>query len=98
MPDPIFTKVVEVLGVSRAVESATGKAIFQVTFGEMVALSNPMRGFFPQPQGTMPPEKLGVNVLVLFFDASGSAPFRVGSRWTVNVTSSGEITVKPVSA
>ncbi len=80
--------------MTRAVEALSGNSIYQVTFGEMAELSDEMRQHFPQAVGSLPPKRIGSNVLVLFFSGDAAAPYKVGSRWRIEVGGSGEISVR----
>jgi hypothetical protein len=95
---PVFSKQVEVIAVNRAVEATTGDSIYQVVFGELVPLTPETRPHFPQPVGTLPPKKLGANVMVLFFNSRTAAPYRVGSKWVVEIAGDGAVSVRERAA
>jgi len=61
----------------------------------MTEFTDEMRPHFPQAVGSVPPRMIGANVLVLFFGSHAAAPYQVGSRWSIEVSDSGEIAVKP---
>ena len=91
----LFKKDVEIIATAMVIEALTGKSIYQVIFGEVTEVTDEMRPHFPQPVGTVPPKKINANVLVLFFDSEEPSPYRVGSKWTVEMGSDGAITAKP---
>lgn len=89
-------KRLEVISVQRAVESATGDSIINVAFGVLHEIDDDLRRYLPQQPGGMPPKKVGLNTLVLFFKFKDSAPYKVGTRWDLTVKPNGELSLKEV--
>ncbi|MCL2317650.1 MAG: hypothetical protein FWC44_01140 [Methanomassiliicoccaceae archaeon] len=81
------TTTVEVLGVSRATDGATGEELITVQFGKLNKEAK-------RPQNVPPgivyrqPASL---VLTLFFKFREAAPYKVGSKWSLNVSDDGAI-------
>ncbi len=90
----IFEKEVEVVLVSRATESATGDLIYQVTFGERVNIDGELRKSLQQLQNSKPPKEILPTILNVFISSDGPLPYRIGSRWRIEITDNGSITVK----
>ncbi len=92
---PRQSKTVEVLTVSRAVESNTGKTTFQVTFGVVGPVDDELRPFLPQMPGSRPPKEVGFNHVILFYPFAGTVPYRVGSRWQLAIRPDGALSLEP---
>jgi hypothetical protein len=92
----MMDKIVEVISVIRAVESATGESLFQIQFGQMVDVDDNLRKYIPQLVGSVPPKKQGLITLVLFADLKGTVPYKVGSKWRVSIGESGALSLKEV--
>lgn len=90
------SKTVEVMSVSRVTESATGKTIFLVQFGESVKATDELRKYLPNPPASMPPEAILVNVLILYFNSATVAPYKVGSKWRLDIEDNGAIKLNGV--
>lgn len=89
-------KIVEVLAVTRVTEGLTGNPIAQITFGELAEITPELRQFFPiQVGGGRPPKRVGMNQLQLFYWGQGQIPYKVGTKWKLRVSPSGEISLKP---
>jgi hypothetical protein len=87
-------EVVEVISVTRAIESSTGDSIYQVQFGHMVEVNEEMRKSIPQPVGAAPPKMQGSIALIIFGRFSGPVPYRVGSKWNMSIKESGALTLR----
>jgi hypothetical protein len=85
--------IVEVISVTRAIESSTGESVFQVQFGHMVEINEEMRKAIPQPIGSAPPKMQGTIALVIFAKFPGPVPYKVGSKWRLTIKESGVVTL-----
>lgn len=91
-----FTKIVEVTSISRATESSTGDSIFLVHFGEEVKVSPELQKHLSQPQSSMPPKKVYSNVMQVYFDFDGVAPYKIGSKWKLEIGLTGKLTLNEI--
>lgn len=90
------SRKVEVTGVSRATESHTGKQIFLVQFGEKVTVDEELQKYLPSPQGSKPAKTLFANIMQIFFDSDKAAPYKVGSKWDLEIAENGKVTLTEV--
>ena len=89
----LFEKDVEVIQVTRAIESATGDYIYQVTFGQIVEVDDELRRTVPTPANSKAPKKIAPTTLSIFIDASKPMPYKVGSKWKISITENGSMRV-----
>ena len=92
-----FKKKVEVTNMTRATENATGDSIFMVQFGEEVLIDEEIKKTLPAPTGSKFAKKLYSNVFVAYFSGFKVAPYKVGSKWEVEIKENGEILIKSAS-
>ncbi|SRR5579875_840787 len=90
----LYTKEVEVIQVTRAVEGHTGDSIFQVQFGEVIEVDEELRRFIPTTPFSKPQKFVYPNVLTLFVKSSEPLPYRVGSRWVIRVQRDGRMSLE----
>ncbi|MFH1256489.1 MAG: hypothetical protein V1494_04295 [Candidatus Diapherotrites archaeon] len=90
------TKTVEVMNVSRATEATTGENIYLVQFGELKDATPEIRKSIPTPPNTMPPKKVFENIMILYFNFGKVAPYKVGSKWRLEIADNGEIKLKEI--
>jgi len=85
-------ETIEVLSVARATDGITGKDITAVQFGRIDRNVKP--AFAPSgPFGTIgAPASLVLTLLFEFKD--GVAPYKVGSKWVLNVSENGAFTLE----
>jgi len=91
-----FTKIVEVTNVSRATESHSGNSIYLVMFGEEVKVDSELQKYISQSQNSKPPKTVFENVLQVYFDFDAVVPFKVGSKWELNINNDGKISLNPI--
>jgi hypothetical protein len=72
----LYTKEVEVIQVTRAVESHTGDSIFQVQFGEVVEVDEELRRFVPATPFSKPQRFVYPAVLTLFIKTAEPLPYK----------------------
>jgi hypothetical protein len=92
----LFEKDVEVIQVTRAIESVSGDYIYQVTFGQIVDVDEELRRTIPAPANSKAPKKIAPTTLTIFIDASKPIPYKVGSKWKISISDSGSIKVSAV--
>jgi hypothetical protein len=89
----LFEKDVEVIQVTRAIESVSGDYIYQVTFGQVVDVDDELRRTVPIPANSKAPKKIAPTTLSVFIDASKPMPYKVGSKWKISITENGSMRV-----
>jgi hypothetical protein len=88
---------VEVLSVGRAIETTTGAPIYQVAFGHIAELTEEVKNRIREGGGQVPPgAAVGANVLILWFPFDGVVPYRIGSRWNLEVGANGRVVLEEV--
>jgi hypothetical protein len=88
---------VEVLTLMKVTDIVTGATALQVNFGEMSPADPGMRERFTN-SGQQPPvgdEALHV-LLTILLPADGVSPYQIGSRWNLEYTPTGEVTLRRV--
>jgi hypothetical protein len=90
----LFEKKVEVISVVPATEGTTGEYIYQVTFGQVVEVDEELRRTIPAPANSKPPKKIATTTILIFFDASKTIPYKVGSKWNISIEDNGTIIVR----
>lgn len=90
----LYTKEVEVIQVTRAVEGHTGDSIFQVQFGAAIEVDDELRRFIPTTPFSKPQKLVYPNVLTLFIKSDQPLPYRVGSRWVIRVQTDGRLSLE----
>lgn len=93
-----FTKTVEVTTVSRATESHSGNSIYLVIFGEEVKVDSELEKYIPQSQNSKPPKVVFETVLQLYFNFDKVVPFKVGSKWRLQISDVGKIVLTPIKS
>lgn len=93
-----FTKIVEVTNVSRATESHSGNSIYLVMFGEEVKVDSELQKYMPQSQNSKPPKVVFENVAQLYFNFDNVVPFKVGSKWKLQISDTGKILLNPIKS
>lgn len=93
-----FTKIVEVTNVSRATESHSGNSIYLVMFGEEVKVDSELQKYMPQSQNSKPPKVVFENVVQLYFNFDKAVPFKVGSKWKLQILDTGKILLNPIKS
>ncbi len=96
VPNSVYTKKVEVIQVTRAVESHTGDSIFQVQFGEVVGVDQEFRKYLPSTPFSKPQKFVYPSALTLFMKSAGAIPYKVGSEWILRVQSDGKLSLEGV--
>jgi len=86
------SKTVEVLNVSRGVDGASGEPLFAVQFGNTLLTSDKRFDQYVQNGIPIP----AFNVLTLFFGFDGVAPYKVGTKWMINVDDDGSLKLTEV--
>jgi hypothetical protein len=85
--------VVEVLSVARATDGLTGEDVTAVQFG---IVSRAVKSNSPQVMGpfgaTGAPASLVLTLLFKF--KTGVAPYKVGSKWTIDVSETGSFVLE----
>jgi len=78
---------VEVLSVSRAVDGASGEELASIQFGKVDRNADTGQGtsLLPLPRS---PVSL---VLTLFFKFEEAVPYRVGTKWRLDISGDGSI-------
>ncbi len=92
----IIEKEVEVISITRAIESVTGNYIYQVTFGQIVGIDDELRKSIPIPPNSKPPKKIATNVFSIFIDSTNALPYKAGSKWKLKIGDSGNISVNKI--
>jgi hypothetical protein len=95
-PNLLYTKEVEVIQVTRAVESHTGESIFQVQFGEVIEVDEELRRFVPAAPFSKPQRFVYPAALTLFIKSEKPLPYKVGSRWVIRVQKDGRLSLEGV--
>jgi|ADurb_Met_01_Slu_FD_contig_111_111731_length_2317_multi_3_in_0_out_0_1 hypothetical protein len=90
----MFKDTVEVISIAPAFDGSTGKPTFQVQFGHLVNMSDEVRRSIPRPPGTAPPQKQPLIVMGVFADFEGEVPYKVGSKWSLEIKDDGTMTLK----
>jgi hypothetical protein len=86
---------IEVISVTRAMD-VWGEGLFLVQFGHMFKISEDMGKNIPRPPGQSAPKEQGSNVLVLYVNFDEAVPYKVGSKWTLDIKATGELSLKEV--
>lgn len=92
----LFEKDVEVIQVTRAIESVSGDYIYQVTFGQIVDVDEELRKTVPTPPNSKAPKKIAPTTFSIFIDSTEPIPYRVGSKWKMRVGDNGSIRVSAI--
>lgn len=92
----LFEKEVEVIQITRAINSVTGDYIYQITFGQIVEVDEELRRAVATPPNSKPPKKVAPTTFSIFIDSSEPMPYKVGSKWKVSVKDNGSISVEAV--
>lgn len=92
----LYTKEVEVIQVTRAVEGHTGDSIFQVQFGAVIEVDEELRRFIPTTPYSKPQRFVYPNVITLFVKSGEPLPYKVGSRWVISVQRDGRLSLEKV--
>ncbi len=82
----IYESEVEVVNVGRVTSAIDGTLIYQVAFGK---IGKPADGM-PIPAGS---KEIAANTLIMYFKSENEAPYKVGTKWNLNVSESGSISV-----
>ena len=85
-------KIVEVLNVSRGVDGQSGEPVFAVQFGNTLPKSDPRYNQYVKTGIPVP----SFNVLTLFYGFNGIAPYRVGTKWKIDVDDNGSLKLTEV--
>jgi hypothetical protein len=85
-------EIVEVLNISRGVDGKTGEPIFIVQFGKTLAKDDARYSQYVRSGAPVPM----FNVLTLFYNFDGVAPYRVGTEWEINVDKDGSLKLTEV--
>lgn len=86
--------ILEVINVGRVTDFTTGNLIHQIQFGHTVEVNDQMRKGMPQPMGSAPVREQASIVLMLMVKFEDAVPYRLGTRWKLNITDQGAITLK----
>jgi len=82
-----YSAELQVLSISQAADIITGDPLYQVAFGKM---GKPAAAF----QSSTPMNKIASNLLVVFAPLEGECPYKAGSKWRLNVSDDGELTLQ----
>lgn len=82
----IYEGEVEVVNVGRVTSAIDGSLIYQVAFGK---IGKPAEGM-PIPAGS---KEIAANTLIMYFKSDKEAPYKVGSKWNLNVLESGSVSL-----
>ena len=82
----IYESEVEVVNVGRVTSAIDGSLIYQVAFGKIGKPANSM----PVPGGS---KEIAANTLIMYFKSEKEAPYKVGTKWNLNVSESGSISL-----
>lgn len=86
---------VEVLGIARVAAADTGEDLYQVNLGNIVAIPPQRRGEVPHGPGSEPPHNFGVFQMVVFLSTGAPCPYRVGTKWVLEVKPNGTLSLTP---
>ena len=86
-------RTVEVHSVTRVAGADTGEDTYQVNFGFVVPIPVQRRPEVPHAPGSEPPKVFGVYQLIAFLPAGAPCPYRVGTKWLLEVKSSGALSL-----
>lgn len=82
----IYEGEVEVVNVGRVTSAIDGSLIYQVAFGK---IGKPAEGM-PIPAGS---KEIAANTLIMYFKSEKEAPYKVGTKWNLNVSESGSVSL-----
>ncbi|MEM0157701.1 MAG: hypothetical protein QXN26_06550 [Thermoplasmataceae archaeon] len=82
----IYEGEVEVVNVGRVTSAIDGSLIYQVAFGK---IAKPAEGM-PIPAGS---KEIAANTLIMYFKSEKEAPYKVGTKWNLNVSESGSVSL-----
>jgi hypothetical protein len=85
-------KIVEVLNVSRGMDGLSGEPTFAVQFGITLPKTDSRYSQYVKNGIPIP----SFNVLTLFYGFDGVAPYRVGTKWKINVNNKGSLKLTEV--
>jgi len=77
---------IEVLSVSRAADGFSNDNVYAVQFGRIIPKTDPRHGAYAI--SGMNPSFL---TLTLFYNFENSAPYRVGSKWDLQISEDGSL-------
>jgi hypothetical protein len=83
-------QILEVISVNRTTESSTGDGITFVQFGVPFTVDEELKKSMTPAASSKHPKKLYNVVLQMYFKFE-DAPYRVGSKWTLDIASNGKI-------
>lgn len=67
-----------------------------VNFGVEIKVGTELQKYMSQPASSMPPKKVYSNVLQLYFRFDEVAPYKVGSKWKLEIADKGKLTLTEV--
>ncbi len=82
----IYEDEVEVVNVGRITSAIDGSLIYQVVFGK---IAKPTEGM-PTPSGS---KEIAPTTLLMYFKSEKEIPYKVGSKWKLTVSESGNISL-----
>ncbi|MGP6207993.1 hypothetical protein ACNF42_08210 [Cuniculiplasma sp. SKW3] len=82
----IYEGEVEVVNVGRVTSAIDGSLIYQVAFGK---IGKPAEGM-PIPAGS---KEIAANTLIMYFQSEKEAPYKVGTKWKLSVSESGNVSL-----
>lgn len=84
-----------VMSVAPLMDVVSGRGQTQVIFGEQVALTEPIRKRLRALSQPVQSTLIQTNTLILALEFKGVVPYRIGSKWELNVNEeTGAVTLK----
>lgn len=85
----LYEKELQVVNVGRITDVSDGSLIYQVAFGNVVT---PAQGT-GTPSGS---KEVASNTVIVYFKSDKEAPYKVGSKWKVRISDSGNVALSKV--
>jgi hypothetical protein len=84
--------IVEVLNVSRAADGYSNENVASIQFGRIIPKNDPRYQAF-ENRGIIP----SFMTLVLFYKFEDATPYKVGSKWNLEVSENGALKLEEVT-